>query len=664
MRPADEAPKPVLGPVRAALIAFGALLVANAVALSVGDTNAQALRVRGLQHAYQAGRHLGLALVVVALLALAPHARLHGRRAYLVLALLALLLAATTLQEDLDNFAGTLLPAAPGLALWALTVVAALGIVLAALVGKLLGRPRRQPARSWQRWLPALRWLPVLTGLGVLLVHPFMLETGYPGVHLFAAAAALALITGALTSAPLPRQWPHIARATPWALAGAIALFTFLVAPSNSLQLQMLQQEGDIVTPFLSRLPSFGDEGEGAVPKAWAPWFAQRDAHPPIPASTPPLFADKAPIVLLITIDSLRADILASKKHDKELKHLAALRNESLDFTMARAPGSQTVYTLAELFMGKYFSQQYWTNTKEFKGVFPFEDTTPRFPQLLTEAGIPTLNLATTGWLVNGAGIANGFADDRFVTPVSTRYTLSAQTFPVLIERLGTVGDGPFFAYTHMLDAHYTISPLAKKSPAKKRYTANLKLVDDSIGQLLEAIDRLGIADRTTLIISSDHGEAFGEHNTHHHRYTIYEELLRVPLLIRSPGVKPRKIDVPVSVIDIGATILDLFGQPTPGYHMGQSLLGFLRGENPKLTRPIAAEGRLKKSLVFPDGLKAIIDDRHKTSEVYNLKSDPGELINLLDADDPRAAERIKTVRTFFDVHKLTRDGYKVPFRP
>jgi hypothetical protein len=636
-------------------VAFGALVVANAVALSYSEATPQALRVRGLQQAYQAGRHLGLALGVVGLLALAARARIHGRRGYVVLGLLALLVAATTLQEDLGNFAGTLLPSAPELATWLLVVVAAAGIVAAALVGRLLARP----------WL---RWLAVVVGVGVMLVHPFLLETGYPGVHLFAAAAAIALITGALAPAALPRQWPRVVVATPWVLAASIALFAFAVAPSNSLQLQMLQQEGDVVTPFLSRLPTlaalFGDEGEGAVPKAWTPWFARRDAHPPIAASKPPLLADKQPIVILITIDSLRADILASKKHDKELKNLAALRNASLDFTMARAPGSQTVYTIAELFMGKYFSQQYWTHNKEFKSLVPFEDTTPRFPQYLTDAGIPTLNLSTTAWLINGAGMVGGFSDDREVPPVGTRYTLSAQTFPLLIERLGTVGDGPLFAYTHMLDAHYTISPLAKKSPAKKRYLANLKLVDDSIGQLVEAIDRLGLKDRTILIISSDHGEAFGEHNTHHHRYTIYEELLRVPLLVRGPGIKARKVETPVSVIDIGATVLDIFGQPIPGHYMGESLLPFLRGETPKLTRPIAAEGRLKKALIFPDGMKAIIDDRHKTSEVYNLKSDPGELINLLDADDPRAAERIKTVRTFFDIHKRSENGYVVPFRP
>ena len=643
------------------LVAFAVLLAANAGALMAGEAAAQGLRIRGLHHLYQAGRHLAAALVVVGVIALLGlvtrrfgrrFALLSGRRGYLVLGVFALALASVTLVEDLTNFSGNLLPGAPQLALWALIVVSALGVVAAAFVGRWLARPR-------------LRWLPVAVGTAVLCVHPFVLETGYPGVHLFAAAAAIALIAGALVTAAVPRRWPQLVAALPWLMAAAIAVFTLTVPPSNSLQLQMLQQEGDVVTPFLSRLANLfagGEAGEGAVPKAWAPWFVTRDKAPPVPPSTPPLAAK--PIVLFITIDSLRADIIDSKKYDKNLPNLAKLRDDSLHFTSARAPGSQTVYTISQFFTGKYYSQQYWSKHPVHRDLWPDDDETVRFPQLLTDAGIPTLNLATTLWLNGDTGIVRGFADDRYVEPVKTRYTLSEQSFPQLIERLEGVGDGPLFAYTHMLDAHYTVSPVAKKSPAKKKYVANLELVDKSIGTLVEAIERLGLADRTYLIISSDHGEAFGEHNTHHHRYTIYEELLRVPFLVHGPKLKPRKIDAPITVMDIGPTVLDLFGVETPGYFMGQSLVGFLRGENPKLSRPIAAETRLKKALIFPDGMKAIVDDRHGTAEVYNLKSDPGELINLLDAEDPRAAERIRAVKTFFEVHQLPRPGYVVPFRP
>jgi hypothetical protein len=108
--------------------------------------------------------------------------------------------------------------------------------------------------------------------------------------------------------------------------------------------------------------------------------------------------------------------------------------------------------------------------------------------------------------------------------------------------------------------------------------------------------------------------------------------------------------------------VLDIFGVATPGPMMGESLVEFIRGKNPKLTRPIAAEGRLKRTLVFPDGMKAIVDDRNGTAEVYNLKTDPGERINLLDVD-PRANERVAAVHQFFEVHRYKAGGYVVPYR-
>lgn len=233
---------------------------------------------------------------------------------------------------------------------------------------------------------------------------------------------------------------------------------------------------------------------------------------------------------------------------------------------------------------------------------------------------------------------------------------------PLLLERLETVGDGSLFAFLHLLDAHYSVRPLARSKPLEERYLANLTSIDKRLGEVLKAVKRLGLEDRTYIIVSSDHGEAFGEHDSFKHNTTLYEELLRVPLMIRGPKIKARAVDVPVSLIDLGPTILDLFAQPTPGHMMGQSLLGFLRGKNPELTRPIGAEGRLKKMLLFPDGFKAIVDDREGTAEVYDLRADPDELINLLDVDI-KAVRRIDVVRKFFSVHRLQRDGYVTPYR-
>lgn len=184
-------------------------------------------------------------------------------------------------------------------------------------------------------------------------------------------------------------------------------------------------------------------------------------------------------------------------------------------------------------------------------------------------------------------------------------------------------------------------------------------MVDAQVGRLLRWLDASPLADRTAIVIMSDHGEAFGEHNTTQHSKTLYDELIRVPFLIRAPGVEPRRVQVPVSLIDLGPTVLDLMGQATPAQFMGESLVPFLRGNDVELTRPILAEGRLKQTLVLPDGLKVIVDNQTHSVELYDLTTDPNELDTL--ADTPRLDEPLFLLRKFFEVH--TRPGYKVPYR-
>jgi arylsulfatase A-like enzyme len=173
---------------------------------------------------------------------------------------------------------------------------------------------------------------------------------------------------------------------------------------------------------------------------------------------------------------------------------------------------------------------------------------------------------------------------------------------------------------------------------------------------------RLGFAERTLLFVLSDHGEAFGDHDAQFHGNSVYEELLKVPLAAVGSGVAARSIEVPVSLIDFGPTILDWFGVPTPAAFMGESLVPLLRGESRSFSRPIVAETGLKQAMVFDDGYEVIRDLRRKTLELYDLKSDPGELSNLSDPIDPEHDEHVLLLRGFFQVHTYRENGYRVPY--
>jgi arylsulfatase A-like enzyme len=124
-----------------------------------------------------------------------------------------------------------------------------------------------------------------------------------------------------------------------------------------------------------------------------------------------------------------------------------------------------------------------------------------------------------------------------------------------------------------------------------------------------------------------------------------------VPLFVRVPGVKPARVADPVSGIDIGATLLDLVGADTPGTFLGQSLVPYLRGERPKLTRPIASDMGSVQSVVFGK-YKVIDDSRRNMVEVYDLSVDARERENLYGTLDGHDELMLKALRRFFDVRR------------
>jgi arylsulfatase A-like enzyme len=128
-------------------------------------------------------------------------------------------------------------------------------------------------------------------------------------------------------------------------------------------------------------------------------------------------------------------------------------------------------------------------------------------------------------------------------------------------------------------------------------------------------------------------------------------------------GVRGRRIEQRVGLIDIGPTILDIFGAPTPGSYMGQSLVPLLRGGTQALDRPILAEGRLRRAL-YAGSLKVIQDDRRKVVEAYDLASDPLELNDLYSTDSGRVEPALATLRAFFAAHEARAPGYETPYKP
>jgi arylsulfatase A-like enzyme len=151
---------------------------------------------------------------------------------------------------------------------------------------------------------------------------------------------------------------------------------------------------------------------------------------------------------------------------------------------------------------------------------------------------------------------------------------------------------------------------------------------------VLEFLEKQPWAARTAVIISADHGEAFGEHkSTFEHGYTLWDVLTRVPLLVRVPGVAPARIDTRRSHIDLGRTLCELAGVPAPESFRGVSLWPELGGARPPardiiIDMPYTDQAPRRRALIR-DGKKILVTETEEVPQVFDLDADPAEQNDL-----------------------------------
>ncbi len=172
-------------------------------------------------------------------------------------------------------------------------------------------------------------------------------------------------------------------------------------------------------------------------------------------------------------------------------------------------------------------------------------------------------------------------------------------------------------------------------------YDGEISFVDSQIGILLDEVKKSGIEKNTLIILTSDHGESLGEHNYFGHELLLYDVLLKVPLIIKFPQVFPyhKIINKQARSIDIMPTILDVLNIAGPEAMEGKSLTPLIWEESNIETSYAYSsyENYLKRYAIRTEGWKLIytLEDDHY--ELYNLKQDPGELVNLYEKENKNA---------------------------
>ena len=180
-------------------------------------------------------------------------------------------------------------------------------------------------------------------------------------------------------------------------------------------------------------------------------------------------------------------------------------------------------------------------------------------------------------------------------------------------------------------------------------YKAEVAGMDDYVGELIRLLEDRGLTDNTLIIFTSDHGEELNDHKSIGHGHTVYDELLRVPLIMRLDGVLPARVRVaqPVDLIDLSPTVLDLLGLEIPESMQGQSMLLYIEDPAaPAKTTSLASSARPFRFALRHGDWKLV---RHNTTgwlgkhkvELCDLARDPMES-NDVSQEHPVVVEALR----------------------
>ncbi len=460
--------------------------------------------------------------------------------------------------------------------------------------------------------------------------------------------------------------------------------------------------------------------------------------------------SERAPSVVLVSLDSVRADALTFRDPAASPR-LTELAREGTVFTQAISGSSWTLPAHAQLFTG---------SPPVLHGVqyddVAIDPSTPTLPEILHAAGWFTAGF-WTGWFVAGEyGFARGFdlyanaMTDGDLLEREYRRAVAAGDFDQarrilggrdvlghqdvtsgrVVERVREIvrrvdDDEPLFLFVHLFDPHYDYVPPAPwdtrfdpdyagemdgrdyyrdlrvfdpdATPRRRigardlehviaLYRGEIGWTDAAVGEMLDELRSAGRFDDALIVVTSDHGDEFFEHGGRGHRHSLFDELLRVPLLVRLPAAsavpsRPATVEEQVSLSDVAPTILDALGLPVPRSMDGRSLVPALRGEGLSAIPVVStlvlmpAEGPpvLFDALRTPETklIRRLAVDREgrlRVKEVlcFDLGTDPGEQHPENDPQHPSVTSAMRTLdaelarlRTRFDALEHSPDEFR-----
>ncbi|MBK7977675.1 MAG: sulfatase [Deltaproteobacteria bacterium] len=384
------------------------------------------------------------------------------------------------------------------------------------------------------------------------------------------------------------------------------------------------------------------------------------------------------PSVVIVVFDALRPDHLGAYGYRTRPTSptFDRLAEESVLFATARSSAPYTLASVATILTGRPPDEHTLTT---FERALPAE--VPTLPRLLAPAGYRSVVASRSG-ILRGFGIEDDF-ELRFVDP---KLTGDARAFRrAWKEALTTLASGerPWLAYLHFFPPHAPYRPPkgfalpfelpsaagvsgavaflqsldrgevklddAGREALLARYDANIRVADHELDDLLAYLRGLEVLERVWLVVTSDHGEAFGEHGRFEHNSTVYDEMVRVPLLVRPPGglAKGIRVEEPVGLVDLAPTVLTWASQPVPTTFAGRMWPLSERARYAARTRPVTVRSASPPEwFAITDGdwkyMRPLAWARGGPEQLYDVTSDPRER-NDVAASRPDLLGRMRT---------------------
>jgi arylsulfatase A-like enzyme/Flp pilus assembly protein TadD len=372
-----------------------------------------------------------------------------------------------------------------------------------------------------------------------------------------------------------------------------------------------------------------------ALAVSWAAWAEGRDPPPAFPS----------PSVLLITIDTLRADHVGCYGYARvETRAMDGLAAAGVRFENAYAQAPITLPSHAVILTGTY---------PMFNGIRDFTSpglalNIPTLAEILRRRGYRTAAFVSSYALNSMWGLNRGFEvydDDLGLEPGRSNDIFLVErrgdrTVDRLLAWLSQQGSAPFFVWLHLYDPH---SPYRPPEPYLSRYASHpydgeIAFDDAQVGRVFTRLKEMQRFNAMAVLLLSDHGESLGEHGEDEHGFFMYNATLRVPLIVKLPGnpLGPKTIARPVGTVDVAPTIAQMCGIPDSETRsfQGRSLLPAL-SRSPSADDPsVYAETYYPRDSFGWHELRGLLNAQFAyidapRPELYDLQRDPGEVHNL-----------------------------------